>query len=77
MGLGNIHLCTFDYLAIGCKCIILGLPCLLLFLFKAFEAQNFGGLYLSHFLTFLGDLKSYMCVLSCSMLCPLQTKNQY
>jgi hypothetical protein len=37
MGLGNIHLCTFDYLAIGCKRIILGLPCLPLFLFKAFE----------------------------------------
>jgi hypothetical protein len=45
-----------------------------LFLFKAFEAQNFGGPYLVHFLTFLGVLKGYMCVLSCSMHCPHKQK---
>lgn len=77
MGLGNIHLCTFEYLAKGCKCIILGLPCFPSFLFKALEPQNFGGAYLAHFLTFLGDLKGYMCVPSCFILCPPQTKNQY
>jgi hypothetical protein len=53
MGLGNIHLCTFDCLAIGWKCIIIGLPCVLWLLFKVFESPNFVGPYFAHFFKIL------------------------